>query len=168
MTEEQIFQATRKVYGLYGNFFKIVAEEVGMERALELHAQAHAEQGVAAGKLLKQKLGDAAFDIQKLGAVLRDSNLSIGIDSQLARSTASSALFSNTRCPMYDGYRQGGLDDETAEALCQVGAAAKLGRLLGELDPGIVYRLNHYRETPEEPCEEEILYDVSPLPGRGK
>lgn len=45
---------------------------------------------------------------------------------------------------MYDGYRQGGLDDETAEALCQVGAAARLGRLLGELDPRIHYRLNHY------------------------
>src|SRR5512136_1084672 len=157
MTEEQLFQATRKVYALYGAFFKAVVEELGLDTALALHAQAHEEQGIASARLLKEKLGDEPPDLQRLGSVLQQSNLSIGIDSQLSRADASSVVFSNTRCPMYDGYRMGGLDDETAEALCQRGAPAKLGTMLQLLDPGISYRLTHYRATPEEPCEEEIF-----------
>lgn len=160
MTEEQVFQATRKVYALYGAFFKAVAQEVGIEKALALHAHAHEEQGIASAKLIKEKMGDARFDIQRLGSVLRESNLSIGIGSELVRASASSALFKNSQCPMYDGYRMGGLDNETAEALCQKGAAAKLGTMLKQIDPRITYRLRYYRLKPDETCEEEISYDT--------
>jgi hypothetical protein len=107
MNNKEVFQATKKIYGLYGAFFKAVTHEVGMEKALELHTQAHEEQGIASGKMLKEKMGDEPFDIEKLGSVLRDSNLSIGIDSELAEADSSSALFRNSRCPMYDGYRMG-------------------------------------------------------------
>jgi len=158
MTEEQIFQATRKVYALYGAFFKAVAQELGMEKTLALHVRAHEEQGVTSAKSLKEKMGDEKFDLQKLGSVLQQSNLSVGIASELAHATSESALFSNSRCPMYDGYRMGGLNDETAEALCQKGAPAKLGAMLKQIDPGITYRLKHYRTKPEEACEEEISH----------
>ncbi len=158
MTEEQVFVATRKVYALYAAFFKAVAQEIGIEKALALHALAHEEQGMASAKLIKEKIGDAPFDLQKLGLILQQSNLSIGINSELVEATGSSALFKNWQCPMYDGYRMGGLDDETAEALCQKGAAAKLGTMLKEIDPRITYRLKSYRLKPDEPCDEEITY----------
>ena len=58
---------------------------------------------------------------------------------------------------MYDGYRLGGLDDETAEELCQRGAAAKLGTMLRHLNPNLEYQLTRYRPAPEEPCIEEIM-----------
>ena len=157
MTEEQLFQATRKVYSLYAAFFKAVVQEVGLDRALALHAQAHEEQGVASGRLLKEKLGNKELDLRELGSILQQSNLSIGIGSRLSHASTSSVIFSNTRCPMYDGYRMGGLDDEIAEALCQRGVPAKLGTMLQLLDPGISYRLTHYRSSPEEPCEEEVF-----------
>ncbi|MFC1886392.1 hypothetical protein ACFLZM_04985 [Thermodesulfobacteriota bacterium] len=88
---------------------------------------------------------------------LRESNLSIGICSELAEADSSSALFRNSRCPMYDGYRMGGLDDEAAEALCQKGATAKLGTMLKQLDSSITYQLTHYRKKPDEVCEEKIF-----------
>jgi hypothetical protein len=157
MAGEEVFQAAKKVYGLYGAFFKAVAEEIGMDSALALHVQAHEDQGVASGRMLKEKMGEGEIDIEKLGSVLRESNLSIGIESELAHASAMSALFRNSRCPMYDGYRLGGLDDQTAEALCQKGATAKLGTMLKLLDPQIVCRLTRYRANPDEPCEEEIL-----------
>jgi hypothetical protein len=157
MTNEQVFQAATKVYSLYGAFFKAVAQEVGLDIALALHTQAHKEQGTVSGKILQEKMGQEQVDIQKLGSVLRESNLSIGIDSELAQSGASSALFRNARCPMYDGYRLGGVDNQTAEALCQKGATAKLGTMLKCLDPNIKYRLKHYRKQPDEVCEEEIF-----------
>jgi len=60
-------------------------------------------------------------------------------------------------CPMYDGYRIGGLDDDTAEALCQRGATAKLGTMLRYLNPKLVYKLTSYRSKPDEACIEDIL-----------
>jgi len=157
MSREEVYEATKRIYALYGAFFGAVARELGTERALALQAQAHEEQGLASGKLFKQKLGERP-DIGALGAVLRASNLSIGIDCELAAADSSSALFSNAQCPMYDGCRMGGLDDEIAEALCQRGAAAKLGTMLTKLEPSIAYHLRHYRAQPDEPCEEEIGY----------
>ena len=157
MAREEIYAATRKVYALYGAFFAAVARELGTERALALHAQAHEEQGGASAVLLERTIGERP-NIESLGAVLQASNLSIGIESQLAACNPSSVLFCNAQCPMYDGYRMGGLDSETAEALCQVGAPAKLGTMLRQLDPAIGYRLKRYRSQPNDICEEEIGY----------
>ncbi len=158
MTDEQVFTATRKIYALYAAFFKAVAQEIGMEKALALHASAHEEQGIASGKLIRDKIGSEPFDLEKLGSILQQSNLSIGINCQMAQATASCALFKNAQCPMYDGYRMGGLDDETAEELCQRGAPAKLGTMLRQIDPRIKYHLKYYRRKPDEACEEEISY----------
>jgi hypothetical protein len=157
MSREETYEATKRVYALYAAFFGAVAREIGLERALALHTLAHEEQGVASGELLKQRIGEKP-EIGTLGSVLRASNLSIGIDCQLGTADSSSAVFRNSQCPMYDGYRMGGLDEETAEALCQRGAAAKLGTMLRQLDPRIAYRLKRYRARPDGTCEEEIGY----------
>jgi hypothetical protein len=53
MQNEEVFQATKKIYSLYGAFFKAVTQEVGMEKALELQTQAHEERGIASIKMLK-------------------------------------------------------------------------------------------------------------------
>jgi hypothetical protein len=156
MANEEIFEATKKVYGLYGAFFKVVADELGAEKALEMHAKAHEDQGLIAGKMLKDKFSDESPDLQKLGTILKESNLSIGIDCNLDQSTDSLLSFKNYRCPMYDGYRAGGLDDDTAEALCQEGATAKLGTMLRHLNPRLEYKLTSYRSKPDEACIENI------------
>lgn len=160
MSRQELYEATRKVYALYAEFFAVVAHELGTERALALHGEAHERQGLKSGTLLKQSVGGAP-DIERLGSVLQASNLSIGIDCQLAACDARSATFCNGQCPVYDGYRMGGLDDATAEALCQTGAAAKLGTMLHQLDPAIVYRLKRYRSEPAGECEEQIGYLAS-------
>ena len=56
----------------------------------------------------------------------------------------------------HDGYRTGGLDDDMAETLCHVGAPAKLGSTLRQLNQDAVYHLKYYRNKPNEKCEEEI------------
>ena len=156
MATEGVFKTATKVYGLYGAFFKVVVQELGTEKALDLHAKAHEEQGIASGKMLKEKIGEESPDLQKLGSILRDSNLSIGIDCKLDIASPSLVSFKNFRCPMYDGYRIGGLDDDTAEALCQKGATAKLGTMLRYLNPKLEYKLTSYRSEPDEACIEDI------------
>jgi hypothetical protein len=49
-----------------------------------------------------------------------------------------------------------GLDESTAEALCQRVAPAKLGATLRQLNPHLTHRITRYRTRPDEPCEEQI------------
>ncbi len=156
MAREEIYQATRKVFALYGAFYNLVAQQMGTEKALYLHAKAHEQMGIVAGKMLRDKLGKEALDLQSLDDILRESNLSIGIQSEVAERNRTSIVFRNFQCPLYDGYRLGGLDDKTAEALCQWGAPAKLGATLTYLNPDTKYNLQHYRRKADEPCEEVI------------
>jgi hypothetical protein len=156
MVREEIYQAAKKIFALYGAFYNLVAQQIGAEKALYLHAKAHEQLGITAGKMLRDKLGKETPELQSLGDILRESNLSIGIESEVAERNPTSIVFRNVRCSLYDGYRLGGLDDKTAETLCQWGAPAKLGSTLTYLSPDIKYNLQHYRRKPDEPCEEVI------------
>ena len=72
-----------------------------MDKALAMHTQAHEEQGITSGKMLKEKMGDGAVDLKELGSALRESNLSIGIESVLDNADSSAALFKNYRLKYY-------------------------------------------------------------------
>jgi hypothetical protein len=152
---QESYSVAVKVYSLYGAFFNEVAKELGEKKALALHERVHDRMGAETGRKLREEMGIIKYDLKALAEILRKSNVGIGIDSQLVEGP-SSLLLRNARCPMYDGYRMGGLSDEAAEALCQVGAPAKLGSTLKELNPNVSYRLTRYRQKPTERCEEEI------------
>ena len=85
MLREEVYQATKKIFGLYGAFFDLVGQQVGVEKALDLHIKAHERLGITAGKLFRDKLGKERPDLQELGNILRESNLSIGIESGRGR-----------------------------------------------------------------------------------
>jgi hypothetical protein len=155
MGGEVEFNTATKVYALYGALFNEIAKELGDVKALALHKNAHEYIGLKTGKQIREQMGDIDFDIETLTKILQKGNQSIGIDCQMVKST-DSLLLRNLRCPMYDGYRNGGLDDRMAEMLCQVGAPAKLWTTLKQLNPNVMYSLNHYRDVPDERCEEEV------------
>ena len=152
---EQEYSAATKVYALYGALFNEIVKEIGEGKALTLHKNAHEHIGLNVGKQLRERMGDIEYDLEILTKILQKGNQGIGIDCQMVKGT-NSLLLRNLRCPMYDGYRMGGLDDRLAEMLCQVGAPAKLWTTLKQLNPRVVYKLNHYRDYLEERCEEEI------------
>ncbi len=155
MSSEDIYKVARNIFGRYGAFFNIVAREIGMDKALELHAEAHRDLGVATADTIRESMKGVEFDLGTLGPLLRDGNISHGLVSEMVE-TPSSILLKNSRCPVYDGYRMVGLDDETAEALCQHGAIAKIGTSVNLLNPRLSYELTHYRSKPDESCVEEI------------
>lgn len=152
---EASYEAAAKVYALYGALFNEIVKELGEDKALNLHKNAHDYIGLKTGKQIRNQMGDIDYDLETLTKVLQKGNQSIGIDCQIVKST-DTILLRNLRCPMYDGYRMGGLDDRLAEMLCQVGAPAKLWTTLKQLNPAVVYSLNHYRDVPDERCEEEV------------
>jgi len=151
---ESEYGAAMKVYALYGAFYKEVAKELGEKRTLELHRRANENMGIKTGITLSQQSA-TTFDLESLAKTLQMSNQSMGIECELIKGEDSLTL-RNLRCPMYDGYRSGGLDDKQAESLCRVGAPAKLGTTLRLLNVDAVYSLRHYRVRPDERCVEEV------------
>lgn len=126
-----------------------------MDKALELHAEAHRELGETTADTIRESVKDVEFDLETLGPLLRDGNISNGLVTEMVE-TSSTIMLKNSRCPVYDGYRMVGIDDETAEALCQHGAIAKIGTTVNLLNPKLSYELSHYRSKPDESCVEEI------------
>ncbi len=122
---EQEYGAATKVYALYATLFNEIVKEIGEGKALTLHKNAHEQIGLKTGIQIREQMGDIEYDIETLTKVLQKGNQGIGIDCHMVKGT-DSLLLRNLRCPMYDGYRTGGLDDRMAEILCQVGAPAKL------------------------------------------
>jgi hypothetical protein len=155
MVGEVEHNTATKVYALYGALFNEIVKELGEGKALTLHKNAHEYIGLKTGNQIREQMGDINYDLETLTKILQKGNQSIGIDCQMVKS-ANSLLLRNLRCPMYDGYRLGGLDDRLAEMLCQVGAPAKLWTTLKQLNPDVMYSLNHYRNIPDERCEEEV------------
>jgi hypothetical protein len=78
MSREEVFQATKKVFGLYGAFFGAVAQEMGIEKALTLPMRAH-EALVKAGKGFVEAVG-------------RQDAASTNLRSSCARATSASGL----------------------------------------------------------------------------
>ena len=111
MSNEKIFNVGRNIFGRYGAFFKIVAREIGMDKALELHAEAHRELGIASAETIRENMKGVDFNLDTLGPLLRDGNISHGLATEMVEK-AGSILLKNSRCPVYDGYRMAGLDDE--------------------------------------------------------
>ena len=152
---EDIYKVARNIFGRYGAFFKQVAQELGMDKAIELHAEAHRELGIATANSMKESMGGVEFDLETLGPLLRNGNVSHGLLTEMIKAP-NSILLKNSRCPVYDGYRMAGLDNVTAKALCQYGAIAKIGTTVNLLNPKLSYELTHYRSKPDESCVEEI------------
>jgi hypothetical protein len=154
MKNEEIYYATRKVFASYAGFFREVANEIGIERALALHERAHEKMGLGLAMLI---LGACRqrFALDSIRDVLLKGNRSMGIESELAEATPTSALFRNGRCPISDGYWMGGMDERTARLLCERGASVRLSAAIRELNPRVEHHVK-YRSSAEEECLEEI------------
>ncbi|MCJ7506313.1 hypothetical protein MUP05_07605 [Candidatus Bathyarchaeota archaeon] len=86
---EEAYSAAVKVYALYGAFFMQVAREFGKEKAVALHRNAHELMGIKTGRMIKKQMGSIRYDLKTLAEILRKSNVSIGIDSQMVEGLGS-------------------------------------------------------------------------------
>ena len=66
MTKEDVFNAWVGTMSMYGAFFSLVAREVGMEKALKMHAAGAEPFGDRMGRALKDELGGKKIGIDAL------------------------------------------------------------------------------------------------------
>jgi len=154
MTKKDTFDASANTLNMYGTFFNMVAKEVGMEKALKLHADVGGVWGEATGKALKEQLGDKKIGVTALNRVLKPMMKSFGFDAEVKKGPKSLTL-SISKCPMYDGYKMAGLDHKTIEKMCSSMAKAEYDAI-NKYYPKLIGSVK-FRESAGKPCIEEFI-----------
>jgi hypothetical protein len=150
MEREGAYNATKAMSSLYGGFFMEVAKEIGREKALALHGK----QGEGFGNMLVGMLRQAAergLDIKTLSSVVSGVPALFGMTPEVEE-RASSLEVRAHQCPMYDGWKEAGLDHETIGALCRATAAVEYAALARAF-PQLSVRLD-FKSAPDKPCIE--------------
>jgi hypothetical protein len=156
MATEDAFNAAKTVFTLYGGFFQDVAAEIGMEKALALHARRGEAFGAMLAAMTKERLGGREFDLKTFAAVESEAEAQgFGMTGEIAEGPASIKI-NWARCSLYEGFSDAGLDHETITQMCNCLTAVEFAGLNQAFPPlsGSV----KVRSAPDEPCVEEFVY----------
>jgi len=156
LTKEETFNAAKNVFSFNGAFFNNVAQEIGLERALNLYTKTSEMTGVQMGQMTKEQMGIKELDAKTAAMVARSVVSGFGISNVDAEEKPTSVLIKVHECTMHEGYRAVGMDDETIEAICRKGSLRFLDTFFKQLDPNASYQLKRFRSAPDDCCEEEI------------
>jgi hypothetical protein len=156
LINEDVFNAAKNAFSMYGAFFNTVAQEISVEQALNLHTKTLEMMGVHMGQTTKEQMGIKELDAKTAAKVTRSVVSGFGISNVDAEEKPTSVLINVHECPVYEGYHAVGIDDETIEVMCRKGALRFMDTFFKQLDPNASYQLNKFRSATDDCCEEEI------------
>jgi len=149
---KEAFNAASSVATIYGGFFKSVAQEIGMERALALHAKLGEPFGIQIGEAFKQKFGKKKPDTESLKAVFQPMMTSFGFTCKY-KATPKTLVIVVPKCPLYEGFKAAGLDHKTIEKICKAMSGPEY-RQAKKLYPKIEGSVQ-FKDSPEGSCVEK-------------
>jgi len=150
--EEKLHRTATQVFALHGRFFKHVAEEIGVEKTLELHAKAGKEAGERMGIWMKETKGVDRLDVETFLPILKEINDPFGYESTYEESEG--VILTTHRCPLYQSFKTSGYDHNRSGYLCGYLLRAFF-KGLEEVYPNVEYDLD-FREDEEGRCVETI------------
>lgn len=154
MSKKGIYNATKNSFIMYAGFFKDVTQELGLEKALTLHARQAKLAGVAYAAMLHEELGRKRLNLSAVEWLHRKVTEGMGIAGEYKKDR-SSLKVETLRCPVYEGCAGAGLDHKTIEMLCSELAAREYEEIKN-VYPEFSGCLK-FRSTPGEPCTEEFV-----------
>ncbi len=128
MAKEDVFNATMSSMSMYGGLFKAIADDVGLDKAIEYHGKHGETFGMMIGETLKQQLGDKAPTTEALKSVLQPMMEGFGFDAEFDVSPTEVSI-KVQRCPIYEGFKMAGLDHETIGKMCSAWYTAEYAQL---------------------------------------
>jgi len=153
MAREEAYNATMSSMSMYGGLFKAIADDVGLDKALEYHGKQGEPFGMMIGETLKQQLGDKKPTAEVLKAVLQPGMEGFGFDVEFDMSPME-ILLKIPRCPFYEGFKMAGLDHETIGKTCSAMSSVEFAKIK-EYYPNIEGSVK-FRDSPEGYCLEKF------------
>jgi hypothetical protein len=146
MSSEEVFTAAVGWAKLYGDFLREVVADIGLPKTITLHKKHGDNSGAMFVSELK-KLG--AFNPEALGKMMEQAYKPLGLINLEFVATPDSLEVKNGRCPMYEGLKMAGLDDETIDKLCRSREGAT-NAAITEAFPK--FTASHTRNKPDGYC----------------
>lgn len=152
--KEEVFEAAKMAYTLYGWLLQEVATEVGWETAFRAQSRIGDRLAGLYEPMFEQKSAGAELGVGAIAEALGDCYRHFGSDHEIV-AQGDTVAFHTARCPVYEGLKASGLDHAIIEKVCSVGTA-RSAELLHERFPGLTARLK-FREQGNQPCLEEFV-----------
>jgi hypothetical protein len=153
MSKKDTFNATKQAMSLYAGLFKEVVQEVGLDKAIEMHARQGTPMGVAIAGMLKEDLGRKKLNLAALESMTTKVAGSFGITPKFEKKRGVLKAI-HGRCPVYEACLSAGIDPQVIERMCQQMEALAYDEIKKAYPQfsGCV----KVRATAEEPCIEEF------------
>jgi hypothetical protein len=154
MKKKGSYIASKGALTLYGGLFKSVVQEVGLDKALAMHASLWSSMGTTSAGMLREKLGRKKVNLAAWQSIEAKFCDDFGIASEFKK-RGSTLSVQTVDCPIYEGWKSAGLDHNTIELMCNKMAGAIYEELKKEF-PQLSGCLK-FRATPDEACVEEFV-----------
>lgn len=159
MAIEDVFNGAKTALVLYNAYLNTVAGEIGMVRALSLHADMCDAMGSNQGQVLKEQSGMDEFDAKSTWSILKIALSNLGISLEVLEETPQSVLVRCGRCSVFEAGRLMGHDAETIETFCRSGPNRFMDAATKQLNPLLGHKLVKFRSEPDDFCEEAIVFE---------
>jgi hypothetical protein len=114
---EEAYNAAVTTFHQWGLFLKLVADQLGKERAMELHEDAAATIGSGYEAMINDQYPDG-LDLKSFGETGVEGLNAKGWTSELIMDDDNKMTIKMTKCPRYDGFKMAGLSDELIKEHC--------------------------------------------------
>jgi hypothetical protein len=139
---------------MYGGLFKSVIEELGLEKALELHSKQGEPFGVIIGERLKEELSGKDPDMRILKSIIEPLMGSFGFTAEY-QADKNSLNIIIPKCPMYAGFQMAGLDHDTITKMCAAMSKVEMDGV-NRYHPTVYGKVQH-KDLPEGTCIESFF-----------
>jgi hypothetical protein len=157
MATDDVFNAAKMGLTFFYAYVNTVGQEIGRERAVGLMTKMFENMGAMRGKMLKERAGIKEFDAKAAWSPVKNIKDTVGQNYELAEESPQRVVVKNGRCPIYEAARTLGMDANAIETVCRAGALKMMDTVLKQLNPNLNVRLQKFRSTPDDFCEEEII-----------
>ena len=157
MAIEDTYNGATAAMTFMNAYIKTVAEEMGMDRAVNLLTKMCESMGTMQGKMLKEQAGAEELDVKAAWSLVKTVPVGIGIGAEVIKESQNEIVIKAGKCPLYSAGQMLGLDNETMENMCRKGSARLMDTMTKELNPNLSYELRKFRSGADDFCEEAII-----------
>ena len=154
---DDVFNAAKTALMFYYAYSNTVAQEIGRERALGLITKMFEKMGAGQGKMMKERAGIKEFDAKAAWSPVKNFKDTIGQNYEVIEESPRGVVLRVGRCPLYEAARTLGMDASTIETVCRAGILKSADAMVKQLNPNLNVRLEKFRSTPDDFCEEEVI-----------
>ena len=156
---EDTYSGATAAMTFFNAYINTVAEEMGMDRAMNLFNTMSETIGTMQGKMMKAQAGIEQIDIKAAWSVVKTYPESLGIRTEVIEESRQEIVVKLGKCPIYSAAQRMGLDAKTIETMCQNFSARLMDAVIKQFNPNLSYQLRKFRLEADDFCEEAIVKD---------